>query len=172
MRVKISSDTTWFWKYGLVVSFAILASFFTLKYQIFDPPEADYVVTGIFFSFIIVICIAFKLAFTDLMDEVYDCGDFILVRNKGKEEYIILEDILDMPMDETLPRSHPLGIGGALFYLRRETMFGYKICFAARMTLQNLGWYAIPPELEDLKNRIEERRHLRNAMKAYEESHG
>jgi hypothetical protein len=32
----------------------------------------------------------------DLVDEVYDCGDFLLIRNRGEEERIALSNIMNV----------------------------------------------------------------------------
>ena len=32
----------------------------------------------------------------DLADEVYDCGDFLLVRNRGDEERILLSNVMNV----------------------------------------------------------------------------
>jgi hypothetical protein len=32
----------------------------------------------------------------DLVDEVYDCGDFLLVRNAGKEDRVALSNIMNL----------------------------------------------------------------------------
>jgi hypothetical protein len=32
----------------------------------------------------------------DLVDEVYDCGDFLLIRNRGEEERVLLSNIMNV----------------------------------------------------------------------------
>ncbi len=38
----------------------------------------------------------------DLVDEVYDCGEFLLIRNRGTEEHLPLSNIMNVSMSTSL----------------------------------------------------------------------
>lgn len=64
-----------------------------------------------------------KVALGDLVDEVYDCGEFLLVRRRGEEEKIPLSDIINVnfamnqqPARITLTLARPGKFGSAVSF--------------------------------------------------------
>jgi hypothetical protein len=67
-----------------------------------------------------------KTKLRDLMDEVYDCGDYLLVKKRDEEDTILLSNILDVKFsanrDGTAPRITLL--------LEAPGKFGKEVSFA------------------------------------------
>jgi hypothetical protein len=86
-----------------------------------------------------------KLIF-DLMDEVWDDGDSLLVRNRGEEQRVALADIKNVSYTQFMnpPR--------VVLSLRRKTAFGDQIAFCAPVRFVPL---ASSPVISDLINRID-----------------
>ncbi|MBU1641351.1 MAG: hypothetical protein KKG53_12820 [Proteobacteria bacterium] len=91
---KISSKYTVFYKKGFpLLWFGFLAFFFGIsliggaadKAPLFLIVPCAMAVFGFFLM---------KKSVWDLVDEVYDGGDFLLIRNKGKEERVALSNII------------------------------------------------------------------------------
>jgi hypothetical protein len=86
-----------------------------------------------------------KLVF-DLVDEVWDAGDALVVRNKGQEERIAFADIINVSYSgfSNPPR--------ATLLLRRPSAFGEKITFCAPAR-----WvpFASSPVIDDLIRRVD-----------------
>jgi len=64
-----------------------------------------------------------KVSLGDLVDEVYDCGDHLLVRNRGEEELIPLSEIINVnfamnqpPARITLTLARPGKLGSTLSF--------------------------------------------------------
>ena len=86
-----------------------------------------------------------KLLF-DLVDEVWDEGDALLVKNGGQEERIALGDIKNVSYS---PYMNPPRV---TLSLRRSTVFGEQITFSAPMRFIP---FATSPIINDLINRID-----------------
>lgn len=86
-----------------------------------------------------------KLIF-DLMDEVWDDGDSLLVKNHGEEQRVALADIKNV---NYTPMISPPRV---VLSLRRNTAFGDQIAFCAPVRLVP---FASSPVISDLINRID-----------------
>ena len=93
---KISSDRTGFYKKGFpAIWFGGLAIFVGVNLFMGGPgPDIFMWVIPIFMA--IVGVQFFRNLIWDLVDEVYDCGDSILVRNRGQEEMIPFSNIMNV----------------------------------------------------------------------------
>lgn len=90
----------------------------------------------------------------DLADEVYDCGDFLLVRNRGEEDNVALSNIMNVsaslllnPPRITLRLVHP-------------GKFGKEIAFSPVRAF-TLNPFAKDPVSEDLIARVDQARSKR-----------
>jgi hypothetical protein len=84
----------------------------------------------------------------DLVDEVYDCGDFLLVRNNGKEDRVPLANIMNINASTMTnpPRvTLRLSIGGK---------FGNEIVFSPIKPV-SLNLFARNEIVEDLMVRVD-----------------
>lgn len=93
---RISSKFTFFHKKGFpLLWFGFLAVFVTLA-LINEAFEKDPmflvgpIVMAVFGFFVM------KKLVWDLVDEVYDCGDFLLIKNRGEEDRIPLSNIMNV----------------------------------------------------------------------------
>jgi hypothetical protein len=120
---KISTPYTFSFKVFPFLFFGFLAVIFALMLR-----------GGVFKQtpmFVVVPCVMaaigyffMKMAIGDLADEVYDCGDFLLVRKRGAEERIPLSDIINVnwSMNQSPAR--------ITLTLDRPGTFGREISFA------------------------------------------
>ncbi len=92
-----------------------------------------------------------KLVF-DLVDEVWDNGDSLVVKNRGQEQHIALRDIKNVSYS---PYINPPRV---TLSLRRPTDFGDQIAFGAPMRLLPL-WSS--PAINDLIERVDQARRER-----------
>ena len=85
----------------------------------------------------------------DLMDEVYDAGDCLIVKNGGQQEQINLKDIKNVNYIEM---SNPPRV---TLSLRRETAFGHEVSFSLPAS-----WFPFKknPEIQRLIDRVDEAR--------------
>jgi hypothetical protein len=86
-----------------------------------------------------------KLIF-DLMDEVWDDGDSLLVKNRGEEQRVALADIKNV---NYTPMISPPRV---VLSLRRNTAFGDQVAFCAPVRFVP---FASSPIITDLINRID-----------------
>jgi hypothetical protein len=86
-----------------------------------------------------------KLVF-DLVDQVWDDGDTLLVRNRGEEQRVALADIKNVSYT---PLMNPPRI---VLSLRRTTAFGNQIAFCAPMRFVP---FSSSPIINDLIDRID-----------------
>jgi hypothetical protein len=116
---KISSGTTFLYKWAFpifwfgflaVFAFQALSSGAGSKNPMFLLMPVFMAVVGYFMM---------KKMVWVLADEVYDCGSFLLVKNRGKEERIELSNVMNVsattmmnPPQITLRLSRPLSDGG------------------------------------------------------------
>ncbi len=86
-----------------------------------------------------------KLVF-DLVDEVWDDGDTLVVKNSGEEQRIALADIKNVNYSAMIspPR--------VVLSLRRPTIFGEAVAFCAPL---RLVLFATSPIIDDLIERID-----------------
>jgi hypothetical protein len=86
-----------------------------------------------------------KLVF-DLVDEVWDDGDALLIKNRGEEERIPLSDIKNVSYS---PYMNPPRV---TLSLRRPSRFGEQITFAAPIRLVP---FATSPVINELIERVD-----------------
>jgi hypothetical protein len=89
-----------------------------------------------------------KLVF-DLVDEVWDDGDSLVVKNRGEEQRIALGDIKNLSYS---PFMNPPRV---TLSLRRPTVFGEQITFSAPVRLVP---FSTSPVINDLIDRIDQAR--------------
>ena len=65
-----------------------------------------------------------KVSIWDLVDEVYDCNDFLLVRNRGEEDKVLLSNIINVNFSMNVKPAH------ITLSLARPRKFGAEISFA------------------------------------------
>ena len=104
------------------------------------------IVIGIVFFFFI------KMTVFDLVDEVWDAGDAIIIKNKNQEERVALSEIMNVSYspDGTAPRVTVL--------LRRPGIFGSSIHFCPPLRLKP---FLASPVDHDLIQRIDAKRRAR-----------
>ena len=135
----ISSKMTFFYKRIYpVIWFGILAAFLLIALLISNVPFL--IVTAL----LAITSYQFmkKMAF-DLVDEVFDVGYALLVRNGGREERIALADIKNVNF---LPYISPPRV---TLSLRRPSVFGDTIVFCAPTRMRPLSF------IEKLVDRID-----------------
>jgi len=86
-----------------------------------------------------------KLIF-DLVDEAWDAGDALIIRNKGKEERIAFADIMNINYSSFInpPR--------VTLSLRQPSIFGDKVTFCAPVRFVP---FATSPVVDDLIRRVD-----------------
>jgi len=89
-----------------------------------------------------------KLVF-DLVDEVWDNGDTLVVKNRGQEQRIALSDIKNVSYS---PFINPPRV---TLSLRRPTVFGDQITFSAPVRLVP---FSTSPVINDLIERVDRAR--------------
>lgn len=82
----------------------------------------------------------------DLVDEVWDAGSELLVKNKGRQARVALTDIMNVSYDVMM---NPQRV---TLTLRQPSLFGREITFAAPSTWMP---FAKSPIIEDLIERID-----------------
>jgi hypothetical protein len=124
---------------------------------IFKPDRTE-VIPAIFFPlfFGIVGYLVMKMFIFHLVDEVYDCGDSILVRNKGCEARFALSDF------RTIGYTGVMNPPTIILALREPSVdFGNEITF-----IPPFRWwpYSMHPIAKDLMVRVYEARREENAL--------
>jgi hypothetical protein len=151
---RISSRVTFWYKrlfpafwFGFLVLFIVLNFFFTRGAHL--PPLIFFVAPVI--MMVIGFFIMKRLVF-DLVDEVWDDGDTLLVKNRGQEERIALSDIKNVSYSAYVspPR--------VTLSLRRPTIFGEQISFGAPLRLIP---FTTSPAIDGLIDRIDAARQRR-----------
>jgi hypothetical protein len=89
-----------------------------------------------------------KLVF-DLVDQVWDDGDALVVKNRGQEQRVALSDVKNVSYS---PYMNPPRV---TLSLRRPTVFGDQITFGAPMRLIP---FSSSPIIDDLIERIDRAR--------------
>jgi len=150
---RISSKWTFFYKRVLPV---IFVGFFVVFVGVglFANSHANSALENIPFVIIAIIMSAFiffifrKLIF-DLVDEVWEDGDTLVVRNAGQEQRIALADIKNVNYS---PLINPPRV---ILSLRRPTVFGDTVAFCAPVRLVP---FATSPVIDDLIERVDRAR--------------
>jgi hypothetical protein len=151
---RISSRATFWYKrvfpafwFGFLVLFIVIPFFFNQGGR--APPFPFFVIP------LVMIAVGFfimkKLVF-DLVDEVWDDGDTLLVKNRGQEERIALSDIKNVSYS---PYVNPPRV---TLSLRRPTIFGEQISFGAPVRFIP---FTTSPAINDLIDRIDAARQRR-----------
>jgi hypothetical protein len=102
---KITSRLTFYYKWIFpILWFGFIAFFMVSSFldERHEPEPVFYLVPAVMalFGFVLM-----KKLVWDLMDEVYDCGDSLLIRNRGEEERINLSNIINVNVSSnTNPR--------------------------------------------------------------------
>jgi len=89
-----------------------------------------------------------KLVF-DLADEVWDAGDMLIVRNRDREDRILLSDIMNVSASQY---TNPPRI---TLMLRMPSVFGDDIAFSPPVSLNP---FASRPMIDDLIRRVDDAR--------------
>ena len=145
---KISSNSTYFYKRIFpAIWFGFLGVFIITELTPLSQEgglELSFMIMPIIMAGIGYFIIK-KLVF-DLMDEVYDAGDCLIVKNAGKEEQINFKDIKNISYSVMInpPR--------ATLILRRETVFGNEITFSPH---GNLIPFKKSRDIEELIDRVD-----------------
>ena len=151
---KISSDRTGFYKKGFPVIFfaapvlvmAVTAAFGNFKEDAFMfLVPSGMIVAGYLF---------FKKVIWVMADEVYDCGDSLLVRSQGQEAMIPLSNItnVDASMQVNPPR--------VTLRLAVLSIFGSEITFSPARSF-SLNPFAKDDMIDDLIERVDQARSRR-----------
>lgn len=98
--------------------------------------------------------ILMKNLILNLVDEVYDCGDYLLVRNKGEEENVMLANIMNVSVTTN---TNPPRI---TLRLANPSKFGSEIAFSPVRKF-TLNPFAKDPVAEDLIVRVDQARSKR-----------
>ena len=150
---RISSKMTFFYKrifpvimlgfLLLVISLGVFAGARNT-----NPPPAVFIFLVAAFIASVTFFVFRKLIF-DLVDEVWDAGDALVVRNKGQEERISLPDIINVGYTQFVnpPR--------VTLWLRVPGRFGDKVSFCPPTRLSPL---AVSPIVDDLVRRVDDAR--------------
>lgn len=146
---RISSKTTFVYKrlfpifwFGILLLVSLGGSVSGLKTGQF-PPVPFFVIPAIMavFGYFLMK----KLVF-DLVDEVWDAGDALVVRNRNQEERISLSDIINVSYT---PLINPPRV---TLSLRRSSIFGDKISFGAPVRFTP---FSTSPVIDELIQRID-----------------
>ena len=149
---RISSRWTFFYKrifpaiwFGLLILF-IAISLFSGAARNAASPLPFLIVPAIMIGFGYFIM---KRLVFDLVDEVWEDGDSLVVKNRGEEEHIPLSDIKNVSYS---PYINPPRV---TLSLRRPTIFGDQITFGAPVRLVP---FSTSPVIDDLIERVDRAR--------------
>jgi hypothetical protein len=96
----------------------------------------------------------FKGLVWDLVDEVYDCGDHLLIRNDGEEASVLLSQVVNVSSTTFVnPPRITLRLGSA-------SKFGTDVTFSPPRAFFYKP-FAANPIAEDLMMRVDKARHIR-----------
>jgi len=146
---QISSSMTRFQK-G-VVPVMVMAGVFSgvLALVLSKPIEQTWWALTMATLFSIAFGVAYRFRIWPLADEVFDCGDHLLVRRRGEEQRIRLEDIAEVDLRRSGKSQHRMVLS-----LRREGPFGATVVFLAPKHF-SFNPFAKDPLEEDLHSRVE-----------------
>ena len=148
---KISSDRTGFYKKGFPVIFfavPVLVMAVTAAIGSFKEDAFMFLVPS---GMIIAGYLFFKKVIWVMADEVYDCGDSLLVRSQGQEAVIPLSNITNVnaSMQVNPPR--------VTLRLAVLTIFGNEITFSPARSF-SLNPFAKDDMIDDLIERVDQAR--------------
>jgi hypothetical protein len=149
---RISSKMTFFYKRIFpVVMLGFLLLFVTgslATQRSANPPPVVFFFLVAGFIAVISFFLFRKLIF-DLVDEVWDAGDALIVRNKGQEERILLPDIINIGYTQFVnpPR--------VTLWLRTPSRFGEKVAFCPPV---GFSPFAESPIVDELVRRVDDAR--------------
>ena len=151
---RISSRMTFFNKWVFPVIFlGFVIVFFAIQFFfVKDRAPLPFLVVPAFFI-VFAYFIMRKLVF-DLVDEVWEDGDTLVVKNRGEEERIALSDIKNISY---APYMNPPRV---TLSLRRSTVFGDEIVFSAPIRLVP---FSKSPLITDLIDRVDRARIAKRA---------
>jgi len=92
-----------------------------------------------------------KMLVFDLMDEVFDCGSYLLVKNRDMQDHVYLADVMNISITTYM---NPPRI---TLRLRKPSRFGTEISFSP-ITGFRLNPFARNPIAEDLILRVDKER--------------
>jgi hypothetical protein len=142
----ISSSTTFYYKRVFPVLWFGFLSLFIIFGALgsgTSPPPMFFIVPA--FMMVFGYIIMRRMVF-DLVDEVWDAGDALIVRDRGREERLALSDIMNVSYSSLMnpPR--------VTLALRRPSQFGNQITFSAPVRFMP---FTASPIIEDLIKRID-----------------
>jgi len=138
--------TLWFGFLAL----ALVSSLFADK-----PADADIMFIGGPVAMMVFGYFLFRTLVWDLADEVFDCGDSLLVRNRGKEERISLSNVMNVSVSKmTNPPRITLRLD------RPSRWFGSEVAFSPELPI-SINLFAKNKVGEDLIVRVDQARRQR-----------
>ena len=150
---RISSQMTYFHKrifpviwFGILGVAAVVTGYLTMIER--SGPPFPFLILPVFmgiFGYFI-----FKKIIFDLVDEVYDDGDFIVVKNNNKEIRIPLTNIRNISYS-TMVNPQRITLS-----LRERTPFGQEVTFSPPIRV--FGFWQKDALVDDLINRVDQAR--------------
>jgi len=147
---RISSRTTFFYKrvlpwlwFGGLVVFFLIPTFAT------DAPPFIFLVLvpiAIFSYFV------FKHFIFDLVDEAWDAGDYLVFKNKGLEETVRLDNIMNV---SSTTFTNPPRV---TLTLRTPSRFGKEITFSPPASMNPFNAFKKSPVVDELIQRVDDAR--------------
>ena len=151
---KISSRWTYFHKKAFPTIWFGFLAFFVVSTLLSGAAEADLMFLVIPFLMAIFGYFFMKKLVWDLVDEVYDCGDSLLIRNRRSEERIPLSNIMNVSVSTLMnpPR--------VTLRLVKPGALGEEIAFSP-ISQSSLNPFAKSEVAEDLMVRVDRARSKR-----------
>ena len=146
---RISSRTTfWYKRVFPIVWFGVLALFVTVGVFSSAFGNGTQLVPFIVMPAVMAVIgyVIMKKVVFDLVDEVWDDGAMLVVRDKGREERIALSNIMNVSYS---PLMNPPRV---TLMLRQPSNFGSEITFSAPI---RFAPFAKSPVIEDLIRRVD-----------------
>lgn len=140
---KISSSATWISKRGFPALWFGVLGLDLVAGPSFGDPAQDIASRAVSVVMIVFGYFLFRKFAWDLLDEVYDCGDSLLIRNRGEEDRIEISDIMNVSVSTNM---RPQRI---TLRLIRPSTFGSEIAFSpyGEFTLNPLAKNGIAEDL-------------------------
>ena len=153
---KISSKYILFFKRGFPLLWLGFLAFFVVAVLLNGAYEKDPMFLVVPCLMAVIGFIVMKKLIWDLVDEVYDCGDSLLIKNRGEEDRVLLSNIMNVSASTNM---NPPRI---TLRLVNAGKFGPEISFspAAPFTFNP---FAKNPVAEDLMVRVDRARTKRVA---------
>jgi hypothetical protein len=148
MRRISSRATFWYKRVFPIIWFGGLAAFTVLGLLInmrgYRPERLPFVILPVVMAALGYVFMK-KLVF-DLVDEVWDDGSALIVRNKGQDDRIALSNIINVSYSPLI--NPPL----VTLMLRQPSVFGTEVTFSAPLRFMP---FTKSPLLEDLIRRVD-----------------